>query len=123
MGAIVHETGGILIDHGWLRILGSGHARLTRTLPGWNKGKGEGFYLIADDAIGGFFALNGGVLGPDIQNAYYFTPDTLDWEPLGIGYSAFVQWACGGKLDAFYEWIRWERWEADTALLHGDRWS
>ena len=25
MGAIAHETGGSLIDHGWLRVLGSGH--------------------------------------------------------------------------------------------------
>ena len=32
MGAIVYETGGILIDRGWLRILGSGHPRLPRAL-------------------------------------------------------------------------------------------
>ena len=31
MGAIVYETGGLLIDHGWLRILGSGHDRLPRS--------------------------------------------------------------------------------------------
>src|SRR4249920_1805589 len=53
MGAIVYETGGILIDHGWLRILGSGNPRLTRTLPGWNEGRSDGFFLVADDAIGG----------------------------------------------------------------------
>src|SRR5262245_20953998 len=72
MGAIVYETGGILIDHGWLRILGSGHPRLARTLPGWNGGRSDGFFLVADDAIGGFFAINGGGLGPDIKNLYYF---------------------------------------------------
>ena len=27
MGAIVYESGGLLIDHGWLRILGCGHER------------------------------------------------------------------------------------------------
>ena len=32
MGAIAYETGGVLVDHGWLRFLGSGHAKLTRTL-------------------------------------------------------------------------------------------
>src|SRR5687767_12930937 len=36
LGAVVYETGGLLIDHGWLRVLGSGHPRLPRTLPGWN---------------------------------------------------------------------------------------
>ena len=30
MGAVVYETGGILIDDGWLRILGSGSAKLPR---------------------------------------------------------------------------------------------
>ncbi len=33
MGAIIYETGGILVDHGWIRILGSGCQRLPRSLP------------------------------------------------------------------------------------------
>jgi hypothetical protein len=33
MGAIVYQTGGILIDNGWIRILGSGNEKLNRTLP------------------------------------------------------------------------------------------
>ena len=72
MGAIVYSTGGLLIDNGWIRILGSGHPKLARSLPDWNKGKtfnefGESpsFLLIADDAVGGFYALNGGGLGKD----------------------------------------------------------
>lgn len=63
MGAIVHSTGGLLIDDGWLRILGSGHPELSRTLPGWNQGKLRELYLIADDAAGGFFAIDGGAFG------------------------------------------------------------
>lgn len=39
MGAIVYMTGGLLIDDGWIRILGSGNTKLSRTLPDWNKGK------------------------------------------------------------------------------------
>ena len=57
MGAIVYSTGGILVDNGWIRILGSGSAKMQRTLPDWNKGKafnefGERpiFFLVADDA-------------------------------------------------------------------------
>jgi hypothetical protein len=121
MGAIVYETGGILVDHGWLRILGSEHERLRRTLPGWNEGRSNGFYLVADDAIGGFFAINGGALGPDVKNVCYFAPDSLEWESLEMGYSEFLQWACTEKLDVFYEWIRWAGWESDASRLHGDR--
>ena len=36
LGAVMLRTGGILVDHGWLRILGSGHPRLARALPRWN---------------------------------------------------------------------------------------
>jgi hypothetical protein len=121
MGAIVYETGGILVDRGWLRILGSGNDRLPRDLPSWNKGRCEGFLLVADDAVGGFFAINGGALGADVKNLYYFAPDSLNWEPMGIGYSAFLQWAFSGKLDQFYEWIRWHDWEKDVQKLNGDR--
>jgi hypothetical protein len=121
MGAIVYETGRLLIDSGWLRVLGSGHARLTRTLPGWNVGRSDGFLLVADDAIGGFFGINGGALGDDVKNLYYFAPDSLNWEPLGIGYSDFLQWSFSDRLDKFYEWIRWPSWKDDVRKLHGDR--
>lgn len=70
MGAVIYETGGILIDGGWLRILGSGSEQLNRGLSEWNKGKtfesnGEqpSHFLIADDIIGGYFALNAGGIG------------------------------------------------------------
>jgi hypothetical protein len=121
MGAVVYETGGILVDGGWLRVLGSGHARLTRTLPGWNAGRSNGLYLVADDAVGGFFAINGGALGDDVKNLYYFAPDSLDWEPLQIGYSDFLPWAFSKNLDQFYDWIRWRDWGNDVQTLHGDR--
>ena len=67
LGAVIFHTGGILIDHGWLRVLGSGHARLPRSLPQWNFRCGmiasdtqPRWLLVADDVLGGFFALNGG---------------------------------------------------------------
>ncbi|MCB1034079.1 MAG: DUF2625 family protein [Acidobacteria bacterium] len=121
MGAVVYETGGILVDGGWLCILGSGHPRLTRTLPGWNAGRSEGFLLVADDAAGGFFAVNGGAFGDDLGRLYYFAPDMLDWEPLQLGYSEFLVWAFSGDLDGFYQWIRWRGWNSDVRALHGDR--
>ena len=39
MGAIIYMTGGLLVDDGWIRILGSGNSKLNRSLPDWNKGK------------------------------------------------------------------------------------
>ncbi|MBK9577976.1 MAG: DUF2625 family protein [Fibrobacteres bacterium] len=80
MGAIVYETGGILVDHGWLRILGSGHPRLDRGLFGWNQGRtihkpGEppSHLLIADDLLGGYFAVNAGGLGTKMGKVHYLS--------------------------------------------------
>ena len=121
MGAIVYETGGILVDGGWLRILGSGHPRLTRTLPGWNAGRSTGFWLVADDAVGGFYAINGGAIGETPNQVYYFAPDALRWESLEFGYSQFLGWAVSDRVAKYYEWIRWPGWQSDVAQLHGDR--
>ncbi|ULQ55202.1 DUF2625 domain-containing protein [Flavihumibacter rivuli] len=127
MGTIVFRTGGILIDSGWIRILGSGHPKLPRCLPDWNRGKafkeyGEPppFLLIADDAIGGFFLLNGGGLGNDPGKIYYFSPDNLNYEPLDLTYTEFLDFCFNGNLDEFYRGLRWPQWKEDLRLLNGD---
>ena len=128
MGAIVYMTGGLLIDDGWIRILGSGNPKLNRTLPDWNKGKsfkefGEApsFLLIADDVIGGFFLLNGGGLGKDLGKVYYFSPDKLEYEPLDITYTEFLQFCFNTNLDKFYRGNRWTRWRDEVSKLDGGK--
>lgn len=123
LGAVVYETGGVLVDDGWLRILGSGHPRLPRTLPGWNADHpADGCYLVADDVVGGFFALNGGAFGEsDRGDVYYWPPDTLEWEPMGAGYTEFFQWCLTPSLHDFYESLRWPGWRDEVGALPGDR--
>ncbi len=121
MGAIVYSTGGILIDDGWIRILGSGSDRLPRSLPEWNKGKTMAdygghspFYLVADDAIGGFFAINGGGLGNDPGKVYHLSPDNLEWEAMGLSYSEFLQFCFSGDLEKYYSGNRWKNWRKEV---------
>ena len=128
MGSIIYLTGGILIDNGWIRILGSGSSKLNRSLPDWNKGKGfknfgdpASFLLIADDAIGGFFILNGGGLGKDLGKVYYFAPDNLDYEPIDLTYTEFLLFCFNNDLNDFYEGYRWTKWEQDVSTLAGDK--
>jgi hypothetical protein len=128
MGSIIYSTGGLLIDNGWIRILGSGSSRLNRSLPVWNKGRslkefGERapFLLIADDAIGGFYLLNGGQLGKDPGKVYYFSPDNLEYEPLDMSYTEFLIFCFNGDLNKFYEGRRWSTWSEDVSRLNGDK--
>jgi Protein of unknown function DUF2625 len=122
MGAIAHNAAGIFIDSGWLRVLGAGkHPRFQRSLPEWNEGRSNRFYLVADDVVGGFFAINSGLLGEDLGNVYFYAPDSLRWEPCGFGYSQFLVWAMSDKLHEFYDSLRWDDWGSEVRQLNGDQ--
>ena len=129
MGAMVYESGGVLVDGGWIRILGSGSQRFVRSLPSWNEGKtmGEygmtsGYLLVADDAVGGFFAINGGSLGKKKPGTiYYLSPDNLEWESLDLSYTRFIQFCFSGDLNQFYKGLRWKEWKLDVSKLSPDR--
>jgi len=122
MGALVYETGGILVDNGWLRILGSGSTALNRDLMGWNENKQAGMLLVADDVLGGFFALNVGAFGQaSLGTIYYLAPDNLEWEPLDFGYSDFLIFCFSGNLAKFYDGMRWNGWQQEVAKLDGNQ--
>jgi hypothetical protein len=111
LGAVIYETGGLLVDDGWLRILGAGNERLPRTArPDRN------WVVIADDAVGGFFAL----LPPDGEVGY-LAPDTLEWERLGVKYSAWFRWVLTKESSKFYRDYRAEDWRTMLAKLRPDQ--
>lgn len=127
LGAIAYETGGLLVDHGWLRVLGAGCERMRGSLRTWNgvspdalPNPMDGALLVAHDVTGGFFALNGGAFG-DAHSVFYFAPDSLAWEDLGLSYSALLQWAFSGDLAKFYSTVRWPGWQYDVERMTGDQ--
>lgn len=128
LGAILLETGGLLVDGGWIRVLGGGCPAMSRSLPEWNlrrtvkaPGQSPPFLLIADDVVGGFFALDGGAfkLGPG--EVAYFAPDSRQWEPIGLDYPGFLGWCVDGNLEKFYEAYRWPTWRQEIAALKTDQ--
>lgn len=128
MGAIAYATGGLLVDGGWLRILGGGCDRLPRTLATWNNASAPqnehrlpGALLVADDVVGGFFAINGGGITGPPGHVHYLAPDTLEWEDTELGYSDFIHWTFTGDLPRFYESMRWPTWQSEASQLAGDR--
>lgn len=128
IGAILYMTGGILVDNGWIRILGSGSGRQPRNLTDWNKGKtfeeyGQqpAYILIADDVLGGFYAFNFGGLGKDVGQVYYLAPDRLEWEPMDMKYRDFLVFCFSGDLGQYYKGYRWKEWKEEVAALSGDQ--
>jgi len=131
LGAVIWHTGGILVDHGWLRILGSGCPRLQRDVLHWATHLGWWItgdlppraLIVAEDVLGGLFALNWGQIDPTtgINQIFYFAPDTLGWECLHAGYSQFLSSMLSGQIADFYRELRWDGWELDSSRLATDQ--
>lgn len=124
LGAIARHSGGIIVDGGGIKLLGSGNDAIFGDLLSWN-GFGSdigitllhGACIIAYDLAGGFFALNGGCFSSEGHHVYYFAPDTLEWEDTELSYSAFCEWLANGDLELFYRTFRWNGWENDITEL------
>jgi hypothetical protein len=127
MGAIALETGGLLIDHGWIRVLGGGNKRLPRAIHQWNRmalGAAQRFpgtILVADDVLGGFFAINGGRLKGPLGHVFYYSPQSLEWEDVAPSYSEWLVGIMSGDLNTFYEGLRWSGWRREVEPLSGER--
>ena len=118
MGAVALECSGLLIDHGWIRILGSGDSNPALSLLTWNHQNDQtnlapikGVFVVAHDVVGGFFVINGGKFQGKTGNIFYLAPDTLQWEDLNRSYSDFLYWTLHGDLERYYLNVRWSGWE------------
>lgn len=118
LGSIILNTSGIVIDN-WIRILGHG-SNINRGILSYNSigengvaMKVDKMLIVADDVVGGLFALNAGKFSEGIGEVWYFAPDTLEWESLEMQYSEFIAWLAQGNVDEFYSTVRWSTWKED----------
>jgi len=123
LGAMALNTGGMVVDGGWLRILGAGAKglpdlaeanKLTDPEPGRPAPAAMAF---AYDVLGGRFALNGGTLPGARGEVCYWGPDTLEWTPLGMGHGAFLEWVFAGGLERFCAELRWAGWKEEVGAV------
>lgn len=122
LGALAANTGGVVVDHGWLRILGGGCGELPDIATASDvDGGGPAHLVVGFDVLGGRFAVDGGGLGVNPGEVCYWGPDTLSWSGIGCGHSAFVTWALSGGLTEFYPDLRWAGWENETKNLGLDQ--
>lgn len=116
LGALADQTGGVLVDSGWLRILGSGHERMPWGLAEWNGLQADhqpvpDRLILAHDVLGGFFAREHN------KKVSYFSPDTLTWENTQLGYQDWLAWALSDDMGDFYEHFRWRGWAKEVVEL------
>ena len=117
LGALLLHCGSLVVDE-WLSVLGAG-PDAAPGLPELNSSYGvAGGLVVGLDLLGGGFAINGGGLPEgDPGEVCYLAPDTLEWLATGMGHHAWVSWALTGRLEQFYEDLRWPHWRTDAAGL------
>ncbi|WP_412542627.1 DUF2625 family protein [Longispora sp. K20-0274] len=131
LGSVARYSAGIVVESGWLKVLGAGSS--VSGLPGIIEMNGLGIagappvpaLLVGFDVLGGRFELN----GPDsmsigrpgrIGDVCYFAPDTLEWESLDFGYGAWLSWIAAGRTPDFYQDFRWSGWREEIESLGAD---
>lgn len=77
--------------------------------------------LVGDDALGGFFALDGGGIAEGSAHIFHLAPDTLAWEEVATSCSEWLRSLMNGDLATWYEGSRWSGWQRDARGLQGDR--
>jgi hypothetical protein len=108
LGSVIHRTGGLVLDHGWLRVLGSGSEQHALASFGEINERISSGLIVAQDVLGGQFAWTPGTSGkPTIQ---YLAPDTLRWEDTERGYGDWLAAMIGGAMTGYYEELRWTEW-------------
>jgi Protein of unknown function DUF2625 len=127
LGALALNCGGLLVDHGWVRVLGGGTSRLPDLatasglgLPGSSSAPPPSL-TVAFDVLGGRFAVNGGDLPGSPGEVCYWAPDTLAWMPTGAGHSHLVQLLLADGMATFYQDLRWPGWQAEAAAVAEDQ--
>ncbi len=125
LGGLIAGCGGVIVDGGWLRILGSGGPEIGDGIVEWNTAAPgfeppQGAVIVAHDVLGGFFAVNCGGLPGGIGSVHYLAPDTLQWQDLGLAHVSWLHWMVGGHLDGFYSQFRWAGWADHLHLVSPD---
>ncbi|MCR5743890.1 MAG: DUF2625 domain-containing protein [Lachnospiraceae bacterium] len=120
IGAVIRNTKGIIVDN-TVRILGQGDKEIDGmdVVNEIEDGRMliDGKLIVATDIVGGAYAMNITDMGSVIGSIWYFAPDTLKWEALGIKYSEFLYWTALGNMDDFYKSLRWRDWKQMAAGL------
>ncbi len=125
LGATAYHAAILRVDHGWVRVLGAGSpgvpVSLADPLASGERPPIEYALVIAYDAIGGFFAVNGGGLPGEPGHVLYLQPDDLTWLSFERGHEDWLRWLLQADLGEFYGGVRWPGWEVDGATLPDGR--
>lgn len=129
LGAVVLNSGGLVLADGWLRVYGGSGGPMASLAevngfpasvdPAWGA---PGGLVVGHDVLGGEFVWNGGDPARfgrpgEPGQIVYFAPDTLEWETLDGGYSNWLGVMLAGGAERFYESLLWPSWQEAVSAV------
>lgn len=127
LGTLLRKSDGMVLDRGWIRILGLTSQACGRTLAGWNDplgwrrewgGMAEAMLVFADDPAGNQFGINLGMDGQGNWQVYRGCPVERTWTSLE---RTFGQWFHAVLADEHGAWYPEEDWARFQVLLEEQR--
>jgi hypothetical protein len=132
LGAVVLNSGGLLLHGGWIRVFGGSGSSGLPSMAEVNRfpvtvdssWRPAGGLVLAHDVLGGVYAINGvdsaeagrpGAPGEVV----YFSPQNLQWSALEMGHSAWLGWLLADGPADMYE--LWPNWRSELAGLRTDQ--
>ncbi len=116
--ATVANAGALIVDHGWLRVLGCGAAGLPDVVAASKQETGR--VTIGFDVLGGQFAWTATQPGSP-PTVHYYGPDDLEWLDMEQGYTDWLHAMLSGSMTRFYETLRWPAWEDEVTATAPDQ--
>ena len=121
-GTIIYKTGGVLINDGWLRILGGGSSKLS-PIHVWNHrltNRIDYQLIIAYDVLGGYFFIENKENDSASSVVFYFSPQNFTVSSVAVNYKTFIQYCFTEQLTEFYKNYYWATWQQDIQSLPTD---
>ena len=116
LGQIVTNAYGIVVDN-LVRVYANGDEKESHNIYSYNRELEKSFgnkkLFVADDVFGGLYAMNNGAFEGDQGMIWYFAPDTLEWDNLGISYPEFITWISSSNFSDFYSTFIWNDLQKD----------
>lgn len=117
LGQVMRRCSRLTVS-GYFRLHGAQIPEMTRAVTAlWPGNK----TVVATDVWGGVFAIGNGDFPGNPDLIWYHAPDTLEWEPMRIGYEKFLEWMCSRRFFEYHSTFVWKNMEELLSALKADQ--
>lgn len=126
LATLLKLSNGMILDGGWIRILGLTDRACGRSLASWNRGAGwqeawgegvRGKLCFADDPLGNQYAINIGEDGRGNWQVFLGSVEDRSWRSLDCTFGQWLEQVFAGKHPEWYDPDHYPAWRRGAEEL------